>query len=397
MNTRERFLATMAFQPADRPLLWEWDYWGETIRVWHEQGAPLAATRESINPEAREGAEKTGAWNPFSPVLLPDLPLEPDARVPFLLDTSLRRIPLNAFISPLFEYRILEQDGDVIIAQDERGHTRRERRGGVSIASIVKPLVASWEDWERVKSERLQLSLDGRLPPNWPDLREELRDRDFVLAIGGHSALAGFYHPSRYLMGPEGLLFAFHDQPGLVKDIMNHLADLQMFLFDQVLSEIDVDMFFACEDLGYKAGPFISPAMFREFVLPCYTRLTGMLRDHGVRNIIVDSDGNNWALIPLFVEGGVTGMGPMEVAAGMDVVEVRKAFPRLQIMGGIDKRAIASDKETIDKELESKVPRVLATGGYIPTCDHGVPPNVPWAKFSYYRERLTAIVESAAT
>jgi uroporphyrinogen decarboxylase len=48
--------------------------------------------------------------------------------------------------------------------------------------------------------------------------------------------------------------------------------------------------------------------MFREFLLPCYRRLTGMLRDLGVKTMILDSDGYNWDLIPLFLEGGATGI-----------------------------------------------------------------------------------------
>jgi uroporphyrinogen decarboxylase len=385
MNTRERFLATMAFERVDQAPLWEWDYWGETWRTWRREGAPLLAeVDEGVNPQVAE--EKGGAWDPFSSVLFPDLALEPDARLTFKMDPCIRRVPLNAFIYPLFEYRVLEEHGDVIVAQDERGHIRRDKKGQASISNIVKPLVADWKDWERVKAERLQLSLKGRLPANWPELREKLRNRDFVLAIGGHSALAGFYHPTRYLMGAEGLLYSFYDQPDLVKNIMNHFTDLQVFLFDQVLSQIDVDLGFACEDLGYKTGPFISPAMFREFVLPCYKKLTGVLRDHGVRIMIVDSDGDNWKLIPLFVEGGVTGMGPMEVAAGMDVVELRKAFPRLQMIGGIDKRKIAAGRAAINAELAAKVPDVLSTGGYIPCCDHGIPPDVSWENFCYYHD-----------
>ena len=393
MNTRERFLTTMAFEPVDRPPLWEFGYWGETLRAWRRNGVPLSNEREGINLETAPEDEQAGAWNPFSSVILGDLPVEPNADIGFCLDPAPRRIPLNSFICPCFKYEILEEHGDTIIARDERGHLRRERKGGLSIAQILKPLVANRDDWERVKAERLRLDLSGRLPDNWPQLRENLKKRDYVLCIGGHSGLAGFYHPARYLMGPEGLLYAFYDQPDLVKDILNHLADLQVFLFDRVLSEVDVDMAFACEDLGYKTGPFISPAMFREFMLPCYKKLTGMLRDHGVKNIIVDSDGDNWELIPLFVAGGATGMGPMEVAAGMDVVAVREAFPRFQIIGGIDKRKIAAGRAEREEELTKKVPPVLLGGGYIPCCDGGVPPDVSWESYRCYRQRLTELIE----
>ena len=112
--------------------------------------------------------------------------------------------------------------------------------------------------------------------------------------------------------------------------------------------------------------------------------------------MIVDSDGYNWKLIPLFLEGGATGMGPMEVAASMDVVEVRKAFPRLQIFGGIDKRILATDKNAIDEELTRKIPPLMRGGGYIPCCDHSVPPDVSWENFSHYRKRITELTEGNA-
>ena len=206
----------MAFESVDRPLLWEGGYWGETVRAWCGQGAPLAGVSGGINLESAEGDEQQGAWNPLSEAMFDDLPLEPGAEVALEFDPAPRRIPLNSFVSPCFEYEILEQRGDTIVARDERGHLRRERRGGVSIAQILKPLVSNHQDWEKVKAERLRLDIVGRLPPDWPQVRHRLKNRDYVLTVGGHSGLCGFYHPARYLMGPEALLCAFYDQPELV-------------------------------------------------------------------------------------------------------------------------------------------------------------------------------------
>jgi hypothetical protein len=383
VNVRERFLATMAFEPVDRPPLWEWGYWDETLRAWQRQGAPV-----EIAAPPDTGPVFT---YPFSRYLFDDLPTRRGAHLDFALDPMLLRIPLNSFICPAFEYRVLEEHGDDILAQDPRGHIRRDKRGGASISNIVKTLVENRADWEKVKAERLALSMEGRLPANWLQIREELKRRDAPLAIGGHSAMCGFYHTTRYLLGPEHLLFSFYDQPDLIKDIMNHLADLYVFLFDRVLSEVKADMAFITEDIAYKAGPFISPAMFREFMLPCYRRLTGVLRDHGVNIIFVDTDGNNWPLVPLFIEGGMTAMGPMEVASDMDAVQVREAYPRLQIMGGIDKRPIAEGKDAIDRELKYRLGPV-GRGGYIPLVDHSVSPDISWANFVYYRQRLAEMV-----
>ena len=67
------------------------------------------------------------------------------------------------------------------------------------------------------------------------------------------------------------------------------------------------------------------------------------------------------------------------------------------MVGGIDKRRLAAGRTAIDEELESKVPGVLASGGYIPCIDHGVPPDVSWENFQYYRKRLTGLVDGTGT
>jgi uroporphyrinogen decarboxylase len=381
VNTRERFLATMDFQSVDRVPLWEEGYWAATIRRWRCEGLPGRQTPADDEGQTNVTAE---AW-----------PSEPSWRArdqdvceELGFDKGMQRIPLNCHFSPGFETRILEQEGDVITYRDGMGNICRTKKDRSSGAVIVKPVVQTREDWEQIKAERLQKTLDGRLPANWHEQRSQLRDRDFPLCAFGLAPYGGLYWVPRTLMGEERLWYSYYDQPDLVKDIVGYLVDFWVALYDQILSQIDVDCAMWTEDLGYNAGPFIAPATFREFLLPGYKKITGMLRDHGVRNIIVDSDGNNWRLIPLFIEAGVTGLWPMEVAANMDVWEVRKAFPRLQILGGVDKRAVAAGKEAIDHELECKVRPTLKSGGYIPCVDHLVPPDVSWENFVYYRRRL---------
>ena len=195
------------------------------------------------------------------------------------------------------------------------------------------------------------------------------------------------------MLGQEQVLTAFYDDLQLVRDIIDHMCSFWVALYGQVLDQIDIDMAYIWEDMCYKNGPLISPAMFRELMLPAYQKLTGFLRARGVPVITVDTDGNCWKLLPLFIEGGVTAVLPFEAQAGMDVVEVRKAFPRLGIMGGMDKRKMAVGREAIDEELERKIPFMLGHGGFVPSADHQVPPDVPWDNFRYYRERLNRIIE----
>ena len=76
----------------------------------------------------------------------------------------------------------------------------------------------------------------------------------------------------------------------------------------------------------------------------------------------------------------------MEVAAGMDVVALRKKFGKeLLMVGGVDKREIAKGKDAIDAEVRRIMPLLGEKGGYIPTIDHAIPPDISFGDFKYYR------------
>jgi uroporphyrinogen decarboxylase len=98
----------------------------------------------------------------------------------------------------------------------------------------------------------------------------------------------------------------------------------------------------------------------------------------------VDSDGYVEELIPIWIEAGINVCDPMEVAAGNNLAAFRRAFGRdMAFRGGVDKRAIARGGETISREIE-RVKPIIADGGYLPGCDHGVPADVSWPDFVRY-------------
>ncbi len=62
---------------------------------------------------------------------------------------------------------------------------------------------------------------------------------------------------------------------------------------------------------------------------------------------LLDTDGYCFDIIPLLIEGGITGIYPIEVSCGMDLSG--PAFPELRLLGGIPKSEIARGKERIDQ------------------------------------------------
>jgi uroporphyrinogen decarboxylase len=101
---------------------------------------------------------------------------------------------------------------------------------------------------------------------------------------------------------------------------------------------------------------------------------------------MVDTDGRGNDLLPIFLEAGIDGMHPCEIAAGCDPVLLRQKHPNCTLIGGLDKRAIASGREGVDSELR-RVQPVLEKGAYIPMLDHYVPPDVSYQTYLYYVER----------
>ena len=78
----------------------------------------------------------------------------------------------------------------------------------------------------------------------------------------------------------------------------------------------------------------------------------------------------------------------------MDPVAIRRKYGKdLGLIGAIDKRAMAKGKQAIEEEVMSKVPFLIETGGFIPTCDHAVPPDVSLENYQYYLELIHGLAE----
>ena len=147
------------------------------------------------------------------------------------------------------------------------------------------------------------------------------------------------------------------------------------------------------EDVSSGKGSMVSPKIVKEFMSPYYKKISDFLKSKKIDIFLVDTDGDCNELVPIFIEAGVTGMYPMEVSAGMNVIELRKKYPDFFIMGGIPKFEISHGKEKIDEILEP-VKWLLKQGGFIPYGDHLIPPEISWTNFKYYREKLNYLIDN---
>jgi uroporphyrinogen decarboxylase len=135
----------------------------------------------------------------------------------------------------------------------------------------------------------------------------------------------------------------------------------------------------------YSAGPLVSPSTFERVLVPHYRRVVDALHKYGIDVIFVDCDGKIDKLLPLWLEVGVNCMFPLEIGTwGADPIAYRKRYGRdLLIMGGFNKRILARGREEITNEVRRLAP-LVEEGGFIPFCDHRVPPDVPLSHYIHY-------------
>lgn len=361
MNCRDRFLKTLTFQPVDRIPLIEWPVRKATMNTWISQGYP-----EGVDPH-----------------------------IFFNLDTSYLNTPIKTGIYPAFEEKIIEQTEEYKIWQDALGAVRkdfiRDDTPGFVTRSWLSFPVENREDFLKMK-KRFDSREPKRYPENWK-LKAEVYNK---VHVPNHLGIPFLFWTARDWMGFEGLCYAFHDMPELIEEMFAFITDCAIETLKSGIKDINIDIVELKEDMAYKHAPMISPEMFRKFMLPHYIRMVDFLKGNGVKLVYVDCDGDPGGLIPLWIEAGVDGLSPCEIAAGNDMLELRKRYPSFAFFGGIDKRELTKDKSAIYDEVMSKVPYLIEMGGYIPHIDHAIPPDISLENYLYYREILTKLAYGEA-
>ena len=357
-TSRERFNRVMRFQDVDRlPLLFN-SRW-ETTRVrWRNEGMTGDVERH----------ERDGFDGPMQSCWL---------------------YGRNQGPIPAFEEKVLREDERYCDTQEYTGQKQRKLKDVTSMPHTYEYPIKTRKDWVAYK-KRLQPDSPGRFPENW----EQLVSERHTVRAGDVQAVAvwGFYGFPQTMFGPESLSLMFYDDPALIREMNEYWAYFTMERLKRVVEEMQFDYALIWEDNCYNHGMLHSPQIFREFMAPGYRLLVDFFRKHGIDVISVDSDGDVLELIPLLLDVGVTGLHPFEVAAGMDVVEIGKQYPELQMWGGINKRALAKDKKAIDEELQRVIVPMKERGGYAACLDHNVPDDVSYDNYQYYVQRAHELV-----
>ncbi len=372
MNPRERFRETLLFGKPDKVPLNPGGPRESTLRAWHEQGLP-----EDVR------------WHDY---LREILGIERERTQPYVsLGASFKMIPT-------FEEKVLEHKDGHYIVQDWMGAiTEISDEFDYTYIRTAKDFVTrKWhrfpvqgrQDWEERMVWRFDPYHEERFPEDFEERCAALRDRDYPVSV----SINGPFWQMREWVGMENLCMLMIDDPEFVLEMADTWTEFVSATLKQITDRVELDCVHFSEDMAYKAHSMISPAMVRRFLTPSYVRWVEEIRGSGCPIVDMDSDGNIEVLIPLWIESGINVCDPIEVAAGNDIVAFRAQFgTQMAYRGGIDKRAIAAGGQVMRDEVMRVVPPLLVDGGFIPGCDHGVPPDISWPNFIEYTRLLAQL------
>jgi hypothetical protein len=379
MNNRDRALAILRYQKADRLPLVHFGFLWETLDRWHREGHITAAERD----QCRDG-------NPTEDAIAQKLGFDFSWQTMFYCGTG---------IEPHFPHEVVAEfpDGSQHI-RNALGVVELRAPGATSIPAEIDHLLKDRRSWEEHYLPRLQLSPDRVNKTGfWHNgqwvrfdqggleiLKTGQRDRPLGLHCGS------LYGTFRSIVGVEGSSYLLMDDEPLFDEILTTMADLCYRCVEYALaSGARFDFAHFWEDICFKNGPLINPTVFAAKVGPHYRRITKLLNQHGIDIVSLDCDGCIDKLLPIWLDNGVNTMFPIEVGTWhASIAPWRKQYGKALLgVGGMDKRVFSRDRAAVDAEIERLRP-LIELGGYLPCPDHRLPGDNQFELVRYYCDRL---------
>ena len=275
--------------------------------------------------------------------------------------------------------RVLEDNERETVSIDKMGRKMRLSKKCATLPLPFSYPVETPDDWERIKG--WYKFSDSRVDAERLQSLKRLQSEGTLVI----ASMPGGFDEPRQLMGEEGLCYAFYDEPEMLKDMLDTMAETCLKAFERVLDYVTIDVLTVHEDMAGCAGPLVGDKQVREFILPYYRKVWDALSARGAKLFSQDSDGNMESVIDAFLDAGINCMYPAEPNAGMDIVKLRKKYgTRLAFKGGIDKFALRGTKDDVRRELEYKMQPCMKGGGTVFALDHRIPGGVSIDNYRYY-------------
>jgi len=187
------------------------------------------------------------------------------------------------------------------------------------------------------------------------------------------------------LVGQQNALLWMGEEPDRMGAVINRLGAfyLAMAKAEIAAGQGLLDGFVIWGDVAYKKGMFFSPRYWREYFKPWVAQIAAHAHAQGLP-VIYHGCGNVKSIFEDYIELGIDAYNPLEVKAGMDVVDLRRQYGhRIGFCGNSDMQVWESgDRDAIRREVLRKL-NAAKGGSYIFQSDHSVSSAVTGQTYDY--------------
>jgi hypothetical protein len=186
-------------------------------------------------------------------------------------------------------------------------------------------------------------------------------------------------------IGQENAMLWMGEEPERMGAVINRIG---RHYLECAKAEIDagkgwLDGFVIWGDVAYKNGTFFSPKYWREYFKPWVQQMTEYAHANGLP-VIYHGCGNVKTIFQDYIDAGLDGYNPLEVKAGMDVLDLRRRFGHQMCLCGNSNIQVweTGDLGAIRREVLRKL-NAARGGGYIFMSDHSVSSAVSGRTYDY--------------
>jgi len=207
-------------------------------------------------------------------------------------------------------------------------------------------------------------------PAHGWDLETEIRCLEKMRDISGMEYFICNHGDATYSI-PDGenmmdFISRLADEPQAVKDEADRMVDDALAKAVQWQGKGLLDGFALCCDYCYNNNPFLSPAMFDEFITPYMTRLIAGYREMGFY-VIKHTDGNIMPILDSLVSARPHALHSIDPQGGVDIAEVkRRVGDKVCLIGNVSCAMLqtGTDEQVIESTRYA-LKHGMPGGGYI--------------------------------
>jgi len=191
-------------------------------------------------------------------------------------------------------------------------------------------------------------------------IREKTGDRYFLMKGGD----ATFSIPEGNKL--EQFCYRLADEPHKVKEEAEQMVRAAIERAETLRQHGGLDGFALNSDYCDNRGPFLSPAMFSEFVTPYLAKLTKAYRDMGFY-VIKHTDGNILPIVDQLVQTRPHALHSLDPQGGVDIAEIKRRFGReICLIGNVNCAALErGTEEEVRQSVRYALRHGMPGGGYI--------------------------------